>query len=157
MTARPYPFRDDDGNIIYVDFDTMMGMDGMGFLKIGGTMTRRARDLEDKPVTTQGEVNHQVDHVSDSLGFTKSCLKGMIGQLETSGVKGIEFVEDPDVPNFYQVHASSKEAKLKYAKSRQFRDQTATDLAVLGPYDLKCAQEMVQRQHVAKPRTSLVT
>jgi len=146
--ARQYPFRNvNDKSVVLVDFDRMMEMDAQGFLKIRGKQYRRARDLESQPVVTPAEPEARLDRVSDSLGFVVDCLPDMQTNLLESKVQGIEFKEDPHVPNFYQVHASSQGAMTKYMLSRKYHDKNSLNGsgAILGEKDFKDARELVNR------------
>lgn len=146
-----FPFRDDDGNIVYVDFDTMMEMDAQGFLMIGKTLCRRARDLEPKTTRRQSLPNATVARVSDSLGFIDEGLDDMRAHLKESGVHGVEFKPDPQCEGFQQVHFSSEKAHQDYVASRGCYDKNSKNGsgAILSSLDLENAKELVKREHAS--------
>lgn len=141
-----FPFRKTDGTIIWLSWAEMMEATVDEFTLKDGSTARRARDLEPKTVPADKGVERN-DGLSDSLGFTGEVLLEMRDHLKESGVKGIEFREDPQVPGFYQVHYSSEGAKQKYMRARGFRDQNSRNGAgsVIGPGDIERAQQLVSR------------
>lgn len=144
------PFRDDDGNVEYVEFNKAMNdMDGAGFIYLeDGRVARRARDLEEyQPIIKREAVELRTNYVSDSLGFTAKALPEYQEHLRQSGCKGIEFREDPDVKGFIQVVCDSQEAKIAYAKTRGMTDLNSRNggSATLTAYDLKNARELAER------------
>lgn len=144
-----YPFKTDDGDIVYVDFSSMMEMESGGFLVLpDGRLGRRVRTEEELARKERGKpVEIRTNCVSDSLGFTKKMLPEYQAQLERSGCRGIEFREDPDVPGFMQVVCDSQKAKLDYAKTRGMYDNNSKNggSATLTEYDLKNARELAIR------------
>jgi hypothetical protein len=68
--------------------------------------------------------------------------------LKASGVKGVEFKEDRDVPGFYQVECSSAAAKLAYAKTLGMVDRNSMNggSATLTEHDFAKARELVLRE-----------
>lgn len=158
MVSQLIPFRRDNGSIVWLSYARMMSdMDACGFVTLpDGEVARRARDLEPKPERKlKPVVACQTTVVSDSLGFVVDSLEDQKAHLKKTGIKGIEFKEDPDVPNFYQVHCSTESAKLKYAKSRGMRDQNSRNGAgSLGEVDLRNAKELVSRRFASQTEAS---
>ena len=144
-----FPFKTDDGDIVWVEFDSMMNMEMGGFLVLpDGRLGRRVRTEEElRPKPREKAVEIRTNCISDSLGFTKKALPEYQQHLEQSGCKGIEFREDPDVPGFMQVVCDSQKAKLAYAKTRGFTDNNSSNggSATLTAYDLENAKELAIR------------
>jgi hypothetical protein len=141
-----YPFRDDTGDVVWVDFETMMGSSN-GYLDMDGKTYRRAHDLEEKPKPKGERLIERASMLSDSMGFTKKGLKDRVEHLKQSGVRGVEFKEDPHVPGFYQVQCDSERAKLAYARSLGMVDRNGSG-AMLSQEQLDKAKELLLR-----PRT----
>lgn len=148
-----YPFRqtegDNPGEVIRVDFETMMEMDSLGYLVLDGKTYKRARDLEPNTDTKHEVLIERASMLSDSLGFTEATLANRVEHLKISGVKGVEFKEDRDVPGFYQVECSSEGAKMAYAKSLGMVDRNSRNGsgAMLDKYSLEKAIELVLREN----------
>lgn len=86
--------------------------------------------------------------VSDALGFQARQLPDFEKDLKTSGLTGVEFRRDPDVPVFYQAVFESARARDKYAKHRGMTDMQADSLGTrLTQADLDRAAELVSRMH----------
>jgi hypothetical protein len=64
--------------------------------------------------------------VSDSLGFPEQCLDGFEADRQASGHSDISFVRDPQVPEFFQVHAGSQRAMDAYTKHRKLVNRTGS-------------------------------
>ena len=153
--ADKFPFRSvssDAVSVIWVDFEVMMDMDASGFIEVEGVVYRRARDLEEDkalPALSPVERKVELERISDNLGFIDECLPEMKQHLKQSGLKGIEFKSDPDVPGFTQVHASSQAAMTRYMRSRQYHDKNSLNGsgAIIGAYDLEQSRELVTRKY----------
>lgn len=147
--AKTYPFRKDDGSIIQVDWATMMDAENSVITLEDGTTASRARDLEDLHVPKPDVVRERTDSISDALGFTKDVLADHQEHLRKTGIKGIEFKEDPQVPGFIQVHCTTQETKLKYAATRGFYDKNSLNGggAMIGEAELRSAKEIIIREY----------
>lgn len=141
-----YPFRGEGGEVVWVDFETMMQSSG-SFLEMDGKTYKRAYDLEEKPVPRSDKLIERASGLSDSMGFTKKILKDRVEHLKQSGVRGIEFKEDPHVPGFYQVQYDSERSKLAYARSLGMADRNSRNGsgAMLSPEQLDKAKELLLR------------
>ena len=126
---KEYAFRcEDNGQIVWVDFATMMTQRN-GFLALpDGTEARRCVSLEQHaPLPRSGSPNSiEPPAVSDNLGFPEQCLADRRKQLQQLGCKGIEFNRDPQCPEFIQVHGSSRSALEAYAKKRSLVNRTGS-------------------------------
>ena len=144
-----YPFRiEGTDKVVQVNWETMMSADFTGRVTLpDGSKARRARELEPK-IEKAAHVPMRTDVVSDALGFTSTCLPDMREHLQRERIRGIEFVPDPQVKGFFQVHCSSEKAKLAYAKSRGMVDRNSINGSgsVIGPSDIEAAKELVSRK-----------
>ena len=75
--------------------------------------------------TPPAKEREQVDFISDSMGFTVQQLGEFESDRKAHGFSSIEFKPDPQVPQFYQVHAGSRREMLKYAAHRGLVDKGA--------------------------------
>lgn len=141
-----YPFRDECGNVTWVDFETMMESSA-GYLELDDKTYRRAHDLEEKPEPRNEKLIERASMLSDSMGFTKKILADRVEHLKKSGIRGIEFKEDPHVPGFYQVQCDSERAKLAYAKTLGMSDRNSRNGsgAMLSADQLEGAKELLLR------------
>ena len=84
---------------------------GQGVVEVGST----ARKELDKPI------------LSDACGF----IEQQLGDFETdrvkNGFRGIEFVRDKDVPQFFQVKCSSRKEFDRYMKHRGMYDKNSSN------------------------------
>jgi len=140
-----YKFRGDDGTEIEVDFETMMGQKD-GYITIDGQSYKRVH--ENHRMSRRGtESGAPKTILSDNLGFGQHQLAEMEADRVRSGVKGIEFVRDKSVPEFFQVRCDSPRAWAEYAKHRGFYDKNSRNGsgACLTPQDFEKAKELVNR------------
>lgn len=130
----------------------MSEMDAQGFLTLDGVLYRRARDLESRPVASK-PIPERTEIVSNSLGFTDHSLPAMREHLERSGVRGIEFVPDPEVDGFTQVRCSSEKAKRKYMQARGLFDKNSRNGggATLSEKEFNDAKELLSRRYASQP------
>lgn len=143
-----YQYKTDDGEIHEVDFGT--AVDAGAFLELSdGRIARRINRPSMKKRTKS--VPGSAPIISDALGFTDNQLGEMRANAEAFPAehRGIEFVQDPTEPRFYQVHCSSEKAKQRYMKHRKFTDRNSRNGAgnILSPEAFEKARAMVQREH----------
>lgn len=155
MSERKYAFRrEDNGEVVWVDWPTMMEQK-FGFITLpDGVEARRCVHLEEQPESSSASAPKHAGSmpvVSDSLGFPVQALADRKAQLkvlkEQHGIQGIEFRPDPQQPHFYQVHCASENARDEYAAKRNMVNRTGTlgAGAMLSPALLERAEEMVSR------------
>lgn len=129
MARKPYAFRrEDNGKIVWVDFQTMMAQRG-GFITLpDGVEARRCLHLENRPkrITIQPENAIAPKAISDSLGFCEQALNKFETDRARHGFTDIEFREDPEAPGFFQVHAGSRAAMERYTKHRGLVNRTGS-------------------------------
>lgn len=145
-----YPFRrDDTGELIEVDFATMLQAEGpLGILTLPcGATARRVRtgDTMSPRAGTASDVDRPI--VSDALGFIGEQLADFEADRVRHGFSGIEFRPDPRVPQFYQAHASSRAEFERYARHRGKQDNNSRNGSgvTLTEGDLKRAAQLVSR------------
>lgn len=63
--------------------------------------------------------------ISDALGFTEGQLAQFEADRIKHGFSDVEFVRDPQVPEFYQVKMGSEETKSRYMKHRGYHDRNS--------------------------------
>lgn len=150
--SRKYKFRrEDNGKVVLVDFETMMGAEN-GFLRLeDGVMARRVSEGSCRISSSASEKRKSANPpkvISDALGFTHHQLTEMREHLARAPVPGIEFHPDPHVPQFYQVHCSSEKAKREYMAKRGFNDRNSRNGggAEISPELLAGAVDMVMRE-----------
>ncbi|MEM6363293.1 MAG: hypothetical protein AAF745_02620 [Planctomycetota bacterium] len=147
MSGKPQ-YRTDDGEIVEVDEATAFECGAFYELPDGRLARRCNRPSERR--TTKGP-RGQTAIVSDSLGFTDNELEKMLAQKEArpDDHVGIEFVQDPTEPRFYQVHCSSEKAKRRYMNFRQFNDHNSRNGSggIINAQMLDDAKELVERRH----------
>lgn len=116
--------REDNGELISVDFETMMGMDSLGYITLqDGIQARRSRAAEiGIEVQSQDRKELEKPIVSDSLGFGAQQLAEFEADRVRHGFTGIEFTNDPLVPEFIQVRCNSKVEWQRYLKHRGMSD-----------------------------------
>ena len=98
------------------------------------------------PVSERAPVDRPF--TSDTLGFGQSQLAEMEAHRDLSGMRDdVEFVPDPDVPEFRQVRCRNREAFIRYAGKRGYVDKTSIGGVRLTPEELSRAEELARRQY----------
>lgn len=145
--------RSDNGEIFEVDFETAMSAVGGAVITTAdGVIARRVHRRDpvapesSQPLRQVGLMQKPI--VSDAMGFPQHQFAEMQAHKEHCRVAGVEFVRDPLVPEFYQVHCTSEKAKQDYLKARHMKDysQVNGSKAMLSPSLLEGAREMVRRR-----------
>lgn len=141
-----YPFkREDNGEIVEVDFETMMAQDRAGFITLkDGVKARRVNQFTNaKPAVEKGNAN-MTPPPSDNLGFTVLQIAEFEEDRVRNGFTGVEFKQDPMCPEFVQVHFSSHAVRDKYIQHRGKVDRTRTKGATMTPGMLEDAVNMAK-------------
>lgn len=112
--------REDNDEIIEVDFQTAMSADAAGFITLpDGVVARRARSLEPRlEASSKGTPELNKPMVSDALGFIAEQLPDFEADRKRHGFSAIEFVRDPTCPTFVQVKCSSPAEFQRYREHR---------------------------------------
>ncbi len=149
--------REDNGEIVEVDFAAMMEKDALGIITLpdGGRARQvhaehSSRSRENKEGLASS-VNRPI--VSDALGFPEQVLADFEADRQAHGFSGVEFVRDPDVPQFIRPKCSSPEQWQRYIKHRGARDQNSLNGSGAGltREQLRRAEELVLRERGEKP------
>lgn len=126
-----YKFRrEDTGEIIEVDFETMMEQDAGGFIEIevdGQKVTaRRFRDDEKKPLSRPIMLAGAPPIVSDSLGVCDFQVEEFREDARKHGFSAVEFVKDPDFEftGFYQAKCTCPEQWKRYEEHRNYPNKS---------------------------------
>lgn len=151
-----YQYQTDDGEIIDVDFAT--AVESGAFLKLeDGRLAKRINRPSVKKTDRGPKLAVLAPIVSDAMGFTDNQLAEMRADAEANpqAHRGIEFVQDPTEPRFYQVHCASEEAKRRYMKHRRFSDRNSRNGGgrILSPEQLENAKALILRQHAEGEET----
>jgi len=119
----PYVYiREDNGEAIAVDFDTMMTQDSAGFITLPDGVA--AKRLHQRVFTSNPDgkdaawVRAQFHHVSDSMGVSEHQLEEVRNLSKEAGFSGVEFKQDPSEASFYQAHFTSETEMDRYVKWR---------------------------------------
>lgn len=154
MSEPRYQFRVVDGqpgcgDMVYVDFETMMNArDGLLTLNDGRT-AKRVNRPSSKMSTKRPVVGATPQIVSDAMGFTDNQFADMERDRKANGFNGIEFRRDPMEPRFFQVVCSSERAKAEYMRHRGFTDQNNNNgsAASISPSQIDDARQMVRDRY----------
>lgn len=153
QAERAYKFRrEDTGEVIDVDFASMMEMDACGYITLpDGVVARRCRRLEQQQETGDVEkiIPLEKPILSDSLGFCETQLAEFEADRVANGFTGIEFVPEPGLPFFYQVKCSGKEEWKRYLRHRNMRDNSKKlgSAATLTPKDIEEARQRILEKY----------
>jgi hypothetical protein len=122
-----YQFRrTDNGEVVDVDFSTMMTMDAAGYITLtDGVLARRINRPTMSRSVSDGTSVKQMPIVSDSLGFPAHQLAEMEANRQQYGLKGVEFRPDPTMPHFMQAHFGSRKDYLAYMRHRGMFDKNS--------------------------------
>lgn len=126
--------REDNGEIIEVDFITHMNSSGGYITAPDGVACRvvPTGNLRQRAsVPKDGRVIQYND--SDALGCIEASVGDMRDDVQRHGLTGVEFVPDPDVAGFYKARFSSAEAKARYAKHRNIPDRSGSQMGFTLP------------------------
>lgn len=140
--------REDNGELVEVDFAAMMEMDALGVITLpDGVQARRVRDGEPRK-SSEPSLGIDKPIVSDTLGFAQHQLEHFEADRKAHGFTGVEFVRDPHVPEFFQVKFSSVREWRRYIHHRGMCDKNSRNGGgvVLTQGDLDRARELINRQ-----------
>lgn len=140
--------RDDNGEVVEVDFLTAINQSTGGFITLeDGTTARRLHEQQSRPAP-DGPRNREPELVSDSLGFPAQQLGTFEADRIEHGFNGVEFKPDKDVPGFMRVHFSSKGQWERYVKHRGLCDMNGSNggRSVFSEAQLERAGEILSRQ-----------
>lgn len=150
-----YLYRKESGEIVEVDFETMMGQQGGMITLPDGSLARRClhleaeRDRKRPPPPKETPAPGERPHISDALSFNDYDLEETRAEVNAAGFGStIEFVPDPTYPRRYQMKFPNHREFLRYAKTRGLADNNSRGGggAMLSQELLDRAAELVGRQ-----------
>lgn len=161
---KPYIFRrSDNEELVFVDFETMMGQDSLGWIEIGGVKARRCHFLETQQERKQEEKGPYLSkgpiHPSMSLGFGEHQLGEMQEHLTREKFTDVEFVpqvvlneQTGEKKTWYDVKCGSWKTWDRYRKSRgpngEFADLNSRNGGMtMSAADLAAAEALVKREY----------
>ena len=140
-----YKFRQDDGTIVEVDFETMMTSKD-GFIEIDGEILRRVHEGDISRKAEKEVRTGPVTTVSSALGCIDTAVGDWRQDAETHGF-GVEWKPDPMEPRFYNAYFSSEKERLRYVSHRQFYDKNPHSGHSIDKSMLRKAEERVRDMH----------
>lgn len=145
MKEKLYIFRrEDNDELVEVPWCDMIRQDAAGYIEIDGVQAHRCVHLEierdgERRKTKAPEGSGRQEIVSDSLGFGILQLADFENDRDNNGFSGIEFTQDPQVPEFFQVRCNSRREMDAYTKHRGFYNKTNVSGSALSPEMLQAA------------------
>ena len=141
--------REDTDEEIEVSYGDAIRADVLGCITLAdGATARRACRSVSRPAAAGHDKNITGKPLtSDSLGFGEHQLAEMEADRVRNGHVGVEFVRDPDVPQFFQVRCSSRKARDNYAAHRGMSDKSQRASVTLSKESLQAAEEAVRRKY----------
>lgn len=119
-----YQFRrEDNGQLIEVNFETMMQKVAGVITLPDGATAREVRTGWRKAAKAIDIHKPEKTIVSDALGFGQHQLDAFEEDRKRNGFTGVEFRRDPQVPEFFQVHISGRKEHARYVRHRGFTDK----------------------------------
>lgn len=147
-----YTFRyEDTGEVVEVDFATMMQQDTAGFLQIKGRVAKRINRPSVKASVKEPSAVDQ-PMVSDALGFTVHQLEDFETDRMANGFRSVEFKPDPLTPGFLQVHFHNRAERDRYIKHRGMADHNSRNgsRAMLSKSLLAKTSALIVREKVGR-------
>lgn len=111
--------REDNGQIVHVDFQTMMSHFAGWITLPDGVRAKRIHEPTMKPERIQ---EHTGPLVSENLGFGFYQLDEHEAFRQRHGFTGVEFKPDPRLPQYYNVYFSGPAERERYIKARGMAD-----------------------------------
>lgn len=139
--------REDNGEIVEVDFEKMMEQDAAGYIVLeDGVAARRVRDFGPQSVKRCDDNANHKPPVSDNLGVYVHQLGQFEEDRKKHGFTGVEFRPDPLCPVHYQAHFSSFEEHERYMKHRGMFDKGRSKGGGMSEQGLRDAENMVRER-----------
>ena len=116
--------REDDGEVVEVDFETAMSQQA-GYITLpDGVSARRIYESTGEKSATPRTPIAAVP-LSDAMGCTAAQVGEMASDAKRHGFTGVEFVQDKTEPTFYQAKFSSWAEWDRYRKHRHLVDKNS--------------------------------
>lgn len=144
-------YREDTGETVTVPYGDALDMDITGRLERDGVVLRKVQrgQAEAVAVAADRTARNGRPIVSDNLGFGAHQFAEFEHDRKSHGFTGVEFVRDKDVPDFYQVHVSSRGEWDRYVAHRGLVDRNRSSGTVISAEGLREAEQRVRRQYGA--------
>jgi hypothetical protein len=146
--------RDDDGTDLYVGFETMMEMDATGKITttVDGQEVTATRVRQSSKAMPVERPTVPPKTVSYNLGITGHQLQEELARNEIHNIRGVEFIPDPEVPQFCNAHFDSPESMRAYTKHLGLVDKNSRNGGHNGMSQAEFdeAEEMVLRRYPKK-------
>lgn len=145
---------EDTGEVIDVDFTTMMTMDAAGYIEVGGRVARRINRPSMRREVAEHGAHINAPMVSDSLGFIAKALPQWEEYRHQHGFRSVEYREDPTVPGFMQVHFHNRSERERYIRSLGKHDRNGLNgaKAMLSPGLLDRTRRLIERESVSQDK-----
>jgi len=140
-----YKFRKDSGEIVEVDYATMM-LAKDGFLEIDGEWCRRFHEGGNIRKTLREPSSSTPKTISSACGCPESSVEDWRNHARL-GNHDVEFVPDPAEPTFYNAVFESEKAREKYIRARGFFDKNPHSGKAISPMDLEKAKQRILDQY----------
>jgi hypothetical protein len=148
--------REDNGELIELDFATVMAKQKDGFVQLDdGVLARRCIHLEQQAERAAKRAELDRPIISETLGFTSHQLAEMEADRKSHGFRGVEFIEDKDEPNYYNVKCDSPASWRAYMAHRGLCDRNGSNGggASLSPLLLERAKLRVMGARLHSPES----
>jgi hypothetical protein len=143
-----YKFRrEDTGEVVEVDYATMI-QHSHGWITLpDGVTAKRVREDAPRTVRTKIVTMGSRPIVSWNMGFGQHMLDHFEADRVAHGYSDVEFVRDPDVPQYFNVKCESRDAFNRYAKHRNLVNKSGIGGVRLSAEELARAEEMMKERH----------
>jgi hypothetical protein len=142
-----YQFRrEDNDEVITVDFETMMTKDAMGCITLPDGVVAREIRRSSRSSDNRGEVKElSKPVVSTSLGCIDIQAREMQDDATRHGFTDVTFKPDPLEPRFFQAHCSSPDQWRRYIAHRGKHDNNSRNgsRAIMTPAQFEAAKRMI--------------
>jgi len=149
--------REDNDAVVELSFAEAMAADCAGFVTLSdGVTAKRCVHMEgrSKPRPARdGSTAPFRMKPSDALGFGQHQLADFEEDRARNNFTGVEFVRDPQVPEFIQVQCDSRQTYNRYAKHRGYVNKNDLGGVILSEKELEGARIMVERSLERPERT----
>lgn len=149
--AKKYKFRrEDTGKVVWVDYATMI-QHSHGWITLpDGVSARMVHESSRWKKRTSGADERPTGRraiVSDAMGFGQHQLADFEADRKANGFTDVEFVRDPQVPEFFQVKCGSRETYNRYARHRGYDNKNSMGGVRLSDAELRRAAEFVKERY----------
>lgn len=143
-----YQFRrEDNGEIVEVDWATMMEQDVAGYIELEDGVSARRINRPTQKASTGSASAIDPEMVSDNMGFVQQEYANREAHRKLHGFNSIEFRRDKQVPEFVQVvgHNRKEWERYKRLMHREDRNSLNGSAAILSGEMLEKTKKLVGR------------